>query len=86
MKKIKSILNDKSSKRVIDAILYGAGGAILSKVFLTLFNMVLARYLTEKDYGAYSLINNTLQTFIVFAGAGMGVTVTRYVALYKEKK
>ena len=85
MKKIKSILNDKSSKRVIDAILYGAGGAILSKIFLTLFNMVLARYLTEKDYGAYSLINNTVQTFIVFAGAGMGVTVTRYVALYKEK-
>mgnify|MGYP004568965659 CR=1 FL=1 len=85
MKKIKSILNDKSSKRVIDAILYGAGGAILSKIFLTLFNMVLARHLTEKDYGAYSLINNTLQTFIVFAGAGMGVTVTRYVALYKEK-
>lgn len=63
----------------------GVGGAVVSKFLLTLFNILLARVLTVEAYGAYSLINNTVQTFTVFAGAGIGVTLTRYIALYREK-
>lgn len=63
----------------------GVGGAVVSKVLLTIFNILLARILTVEAYGAYSLINNTVQTFTVFAGAGIGVTLTRYIALYREK-
>ncbi len=86
MKKlISKIFNNEIAVRISKAILFGAGGAVISKGLLMLFNIIIARILTEQDYGAYSLINNTVQTFIVFAGAGIGVTLTRYVALYRDK-
>jgi O-antigen/teichoic acid export membrane protein len=79
------ILNTQTKKRFFNAILFGIGGTIISKAFLMLFNVIAARILGETKYGIYSLINNTVQTFIVFAGAGIGVTLTRYVALYRDK-
>lgn len=82
---IDKIKNEELLSRIIKAIGFGAGGAVISKGLLMIFNIIIARILTEQDYGAYSLINNTVQTFIVFAGAGIGVTLTRYVALYKNK-
>lgn len=84
-KMINKIKNEELISRILKAIVFGAGGAVISKGLLMIFNIVMARILTEQDYGAYSLINNTVQTFIVFAGAGIGVTLTRYVALYKNK-
>lgn len=84
--KIKNYLNNnKIVKRIAMGLLLGAGGAVISKAILTIFNMVLARILSVEDYGIYSLMNNTVQTFTIFAGAGLGVTLTRYVALYREK-
>lgn len=85
MSLLNKILNTQTRKRFFNAILFGIGGAIISKVFLMVFNIVAARMLGETKYGIYSLINNTVQTFIVFAGAGIGVTLTRYVALYRDK-
>lgn len=79
------IKKEELLSRIIKAIGFGAGGAVISKGLLMIFNIIIARILTEQDYGAYSLINNTVQTFIVFAGAGIGVTLTRYVALYRNK-
>lgn len=80
-KELKKIL----SNRFINAIVFGAGGAVISKGLFLLFNIIVARILSEKQYGIYSIINNTVQTFTVFAGAGLGVTLSRYVALYREK-
>lgn len=84
-KTITKVKNEELLSRVIKAIGFGAGGAIISKGLLMLFNIIVARILSEQEYGAYSLINNTVQTFIVFAGAGIGVTLTRYAALYRRK-
>lgn len=85
MKIINKIINSELKKRFFNAILFGIGGATISKGFLMLFNIIISRLLGEKQYGIYSIINNTVQTFTVFAGAGIGITLTRYVALYREK-
>ena len=85
MRLLNKVLNTQTKKRFFNAILFGIGGTIISKVFLMLFNIIAARILGETKYGIYSLINNTVQTFIVFAGAGIGVTLTRYVALYRDR-
>lgn len=85
MEIINKIVNSEIRKRFFYAILFGIGGAVVSKAFLMIFNMIVSRLLGETQYGIYSLINNTVQTFTVFAGAGIGVTLTRYVALYRDK-
>lgn len=78
-------MQGKTGKRIFMAIFFGVGGTIVSKALLMLFNVIAARLLSETKYGIYSIINNTVQTFTVFAGAGIGVTLTRYVALYRDK-
>lgn len=85
MEFIRKIKESNIAKRFINAILFGIGGAAISKGLLMLFNIVVSRMLGETQYGVYSIINNTVQTFTVFAGAGIGVTLTRYVALYRDK-
>lgn len=42
-----------------------------------------ARQLTIADFGCFGLIQSTLGIFAVFAGAGLGVTATRFVAEYR---
>lgn len=82
---INNIKKSNITNRFINAILFGVCGAAISKGLLMLFNIIISRMLGETQYGIYSIINNTVQTFTVFSGAGIGVTLTRYVALYREK-
>lgn len=82
---IKKIKENNLIKRILQALIFGLGGTVISKALLMLFNIIVARILGENQYGIYSIVNNTLQTFTVFAGAGIGVTLNRYVALYRDK-
>lgn len=82
---IRKKLKSELIKRIFKAITFGIGGMAIAKGILLLINMVIARLLDKQNYGAYSLINNTVQTFLLFASAGLGVTLTRYVALYRDK-
>ncbi len=84
-KVIKKIKDNNLIKRIMQALIFGIGGTVISKALLMLFNIIVARILGENQYGVYSILNNTLQTFTVFAGAGIGITLTRYVALYRDK-
>ena len=72
-------------KRMLKVLIYGIGGAVFAKGITLLINILIARIINEQEYGIYSLINNTVQTFTLFAGAGIGVTLTRDIALYRNK-
>lgn len=85
IKAINEINQNKIYNRIIKALIFGAGGAVISKGILMIFNIIVARITTSSQYGIYSIINNTVQTFTIFAGAGLGATLSRYVALYREK-
>lgn len=82
---LKRIKHSELTRRIIKMIIFGIGGAAFSKGIMMLINIIVARLVSEEDYGIYSLMNNTIQTFTLFASAGIGVTLTRYVAIYKEK-
>jgi len=86
LKIIKSTLNkincSESYRRVSKAIIFGVGGAVSSRVLMMLTTVVVARVLSKDLYGKYSLINSTVQLFVLFAGMGIGATLNRYTALY----
>lgn len=84
MKITKNINFSELTKRVINVIIFGIGGAAFAKGVTLILNIIIARIITEEEYGIYSLMNNTLQTFTLFAGAGIGVTLTRYVAKHRD--
>lgn len=47
-------------------------------------NILVARILTREVYGELGIIRSTVNMFIVFAGFGMGMTATKYVAEYRH--
>lgn len=75
-----------TDKRVLRAFIYSFAGAMISKGLIVLTGIVLSRILGEDEYGKYSLINSTIQTFVTFASMGIGATMVRYVAIYRNKE
>ena len=71
--------------RIVKALFFGITGAAGAKVLLMIISILIARLISNQDYGVYSLLNNTVQTFVLFAGAGIGITLTRYTAIYQNK-
>ena len=85
--KIYKLLSSPIGSRVIKAIIFGVGGAVLSKALLMISQIIIARMLGKEAYGQFSLINNTVQMFVLFAGLGLGATLLRYTAIYyKDQK
>ncbi len=77
--------NNEIVMRIAKALFFGISGAAGAKALLMIINLLIARIVSNQDYGVYSLLNNTVQTFVLFAGAGIGITLTRYTALYQNK-
>ncbi len=59
-------------------------GATASRICLLLLNILLSRILGQEDFGRYSLVNNTIQTFVTFASLGLGASLLRYTSLYRD--
>jgi|GEM_PF-2317444 Membrane protein involved in the export of O-antigen and teichoic acid len=71
-------------KRVSSALTFSFAGAAASKVLILLLNILLSRALGQETYGQYSLVNNTVQTFVTFASIGLGASLVRYTSLYRN--
>lgn len=66
--------------RVFSAVFFGVGGAVGSRVFMALANVLLSRVLGQDVYGQYSSLSTTVNLFVTFSGMGISATLTRYVA------
>ena len=67
-----------------------AGWSILATAVGSAFSLltwvVIARLLRREDFGTLSLIQSTASTFGVFAGLGLGLTTTKYVAALRDNE
>lgn len=59
-------------------------GTIISKGLLLLSSVVIARLLGAEVYGEAGIIRSTVNMFTAFAGMGLGLTATKYIAEYKK--
>lgn len=55
-------------------------GALLAKILSLAAAVILARLLGAAAYGEYGVVVGAVGTFSAVAGAGMGLTATRYIA------
>jgi O-antigen/teichoic acid export membrane protein len=60
-------------------------GTIVSRGFNFLAILLVARFLGKHGFGELGIIQSTLGMFGAFAGLGLGITATRYVAEYRGK-
>lgn len=59
-------------------------GAIISRALTLIASVLAARFLGTEDFGAFGIVQSTLGLFGVFAGAGLGLATTKYVAQYRR--
>lgn len=71
--------------KLINGMAWNVIGTVLSKVLVVIASILTARILGADRNGEYSVINSTVLMFSTFAGLGLGITATRFVAEYKSK-
>lgn len=59
-------------------------GNVLNKGLSLLAGIVVARWLGSEEYGEYGMIKNTLVYIAVFSTFGLGFSVTKFIAHFKE--
>ncbi len=94
--RIKSLINDvlrdktdKSEgtvrKRFLVGVIWNLISAVASRGFPMIAAILTARLLGKVVYGEFGIINSTVGMFSTFAGLGLGVTCTKYVAELRSK-
>lgn len=71
--------------RMISGAFWSITGSLVSRVLLLLTSILVARILGKTEYGELGMIRSTVNMFAVFAGFGLGLTATKYVAEFKIK-
>ena len=81
---IKTKINRSSlSKRLFEGMSWTLIGNVVGKFLQLLAFIFVARLVGKQEYGQISIIRSTLNMFLVFSSVGMGVTATRYIAMYR---
>jgi len=60
-------------------------GTVISQGLALLASIVVARVLGKVGYGELGMVRSTVGMFGVFAGLGLGLTATKYVAEFQDK-
>src|SRR5512135_1086120 len=66
--------------RLAHGAFWSMTGAGVSQAMMLLSSIVVARILGRQQFGEFGIINNTIGMFGIFAGFGLGMTATKYVA------
>lgn len=59
-------------------------GALVARIASVINSVIVARWLGATQFGAFGIVQNTTTLFATFAGMGLGLTATKYVAEYRE--
>jgi O-antigen/teichoic acid export membrane protein len=66
-------------------IAWSIAGAVVSRGFLLAASIACARFLGKEGFGALGMIQSTAGMFGIFAGLGLGLTATKYVAEFRRQ-
>jgi O-antigen/teichoic acid export membrane protein len=72
-------------ERLTVGAFWSVAGAVISRGFLLAASVVCARLLGREGFGALGMIQSTAGMFGIFAGLGMGLTATKYVAEFRRQ-
>ncbi len=70
-------------KRMSKSVFWSLTGSVLSQGLMLLATIVVARILGKTEYGELGMIRSTVSMFAVFAGFGLGMTATKYIAEFR---
>ncbi len=82
--KIESFVSTPTRKRLASGAIWGSVAAAGSRVLTVAASFFLARILGQVGFGEYGMVNSTAGMVSSLAGMGLGLTVTKHVAQYRN--
>ena len=70
--------------RLAKGVFWSMAGAVISRSLGIISSIVVARTLGKVGFGELGIIHSTVMMFQIFAGFGLGLTATKYVAEYRR--
>jgi O-antigen/teichoic acid export membrane protein len=71
--------------RFTTGVFWSLAGAVISRGFTLVASIVCARFLGKTGFGELGMVQSTVGTFGIFAGLGLGLTATKYVAEFRDQ-
>lgn len=85
LKKIYNTINSSELyKRIANGAFWSVLGSAIAKILVLVAGIICANILGKKGYGELGLIRSTINMFVIFGTAGMGVTATKYISQYRH--
>jgi O-antigen/teichoic acid export membrane protein len=72
-------------RRLAGGTFWALLGAFFTRIVGIASSVIVARVLGREALGEFGIIQNTVDTFQLFAGFGLGLTATKYVAAFRIK-
>lgn len=81
----KRIKSSGTGKRIAKGAFWSFTGTALAKFFVLVSGIICAHILTKEEYGEFGMVRSTINMFVVFGTAGIGLTASKFVSEYKVK-
>lgn len=77
---------DGLKARFLRGSVWSVAGTGISKALMLLSFVIVARIIGKESYGELGIIRSTLNMFTLLAGMGLGNTLAKYIAEYRNKR
>lgn len=78
------ISNSDVGKRMATGAFWQLVGTSAAKFIVLISGILCAHILGKSEYGQFNMVRSTINMFVVFGTAGMGLTATKYISEYKN--
>lgn len=79
-------INADIKSRMRSGMTWSFTGTAFAKFLTLIAGIVCAHILTKEEYGEFNMVRSTVNMFVIFGSAGLGVTATKYVSEYKASQ
>lgn len=81
---IERISNSDIGKRMVSGAFWQMVGTASAKFIVLVSGILCAHILGKNEYGQFNMVRSTINMFVVFGTAGMGLTATKYISEYRN--
>jgi O-antigen/teichoic acid export membrane protein len=74
------VKESSTSSRLVKGAVWSLAGSVAARLFGIVASIAVARLLGKSGFGEFGVIQSTVAMFQIFAGFGLGLTATKYVA------
>lgn len=73
-------------RRMANGVFWSFFGTSVAKAIVLIGGIICARILGKEEYGQFGMIRATINMFVVFGIAGLGLTATKFISEYKANQ